>query len=84
MEKETARPKPEIVGEWFFPAPVYTREGAVVPAPYEALQKYLDMHGDWLVNYPKGEGAPCVSLFPVISLEKEGYIVQALVYKRRE
>lgn len=66
MENEN-RPRPEIIEEWFFPSPVYNREGQIVPAPPEALKKY---------DEAVGEGAELVSLFPVISLEKEGYAVQ--------
>lgn len=80
MDKERET-KYTVIEEWFFPAPVYTREGIIVPASPEALQKYDEVNGDWLKNF-SGVGSPCVSLFPVISLEKEGYCVQSSVYKK--
>lgn len=80
MDKEREQ-KYTVIEEWFYPAPVYDANGFIVPAPPEALQKYDEVNGDWLPKYA-GAGSPCVSLFPVISLEKEGYMVQSSVYKR--
>lgn len=76
-------PRTEVLNEWFFPAPV-RKNGNIVPAPEEAVEKYRGLRDGWMRELPKlPHEIPVVGLKPVNKEGKqEGYLVTTeIVYR---
>ncbi|MDP3998413.1 MAG: hypothetical protein Q8P89_02260 [bacterium] len=73
----------EVLNSWFFPIPALRKDGRVVPAPKEAVEKYKALRDEWLKNHPKlPHEVPSVSLRPSEEPDKEGYLVKTeIMYK---
>jgi len=74
----------EILNEWFFPS-VVRKDGRIIPAPEEAVEKYKDLRDGWLRNHPKlPKEKPFVDLSPKKRGNQEGYlVVTGIKYKPR-
>lgn len=74
----------EILNSWFFPIPTLRKDGKIVPAPKEAVEKYRALKGEWLKNHPQlPHEIPSVSLRPSKEPGKEGYFVRTeIMYKK--
>ena len=77
MEKVRTEP----VDEWFYPCNVRYM-GRILEAPDIAKQKFEELKSTWHNNNPQGPERTLVCLSPVISKEREGYVVRTtVVYK---
>ena len=75
-------PRTEVLNDWFFPSPV-RRNGKIVPAPEEAVEKYRNLRDGWLRNHPNLlHEVPLVSLKPGNEANQEGYLVTTEVMYR--
>ena len=73
----------EVLDEWFYPIGNGEETVGIVPAPAEAVDKYLRLKASWLATVECGENEePMVSLGPGRENGMRGYVVrQEIIYK---
>ena len=74
----------EVIDRWFFPSPV-RRDGKIIPAPQEAVEKYTSLKKGWLKEHPVyPHEEPMVSIAPGKVEGQEGYFVRTeIMYKNQ-
>ena len=67
----------EVLNTWFFPIPTLRKDGKIMHAPKEAVEKYQELKEGWFRDFPEyPHEKPLVILSPGKEPGKEGYFVK--------